>query len=188
MYTKREGFTLIELLIVVAIIAILAAIAIPNFLAAQVRAKVARAKGEMKSVATGIESYYVDETAYPTMYLALNSRLPNSLTTPVSYLGSAALFDLFQYDQDPSGTFPPAIFKRYRYHNIKEFIEGGYTGWTNPDDYLRYGQWRLVCVGPNRTYQAWEMYDPTNGTISNGDIMRTQISPSGEIMYKPYVP
>lgn len=60
-----KGFTLIELLIVVAIIAILAAIAVPNFLEAQVRAKTSRAKSDMRSVATAIESYRVDHNEYP---------------------------------------------------------------------------------------------------------------------------
>jgi prepilin-type N-terminal cleavage/methylation domain-containing protein len=65
-YSRRPaGFTLIELLIVVAIIAILAAIAVPNFLEAQTRAKVSRVKTDMRSLATAIESYRVDNNKYP---------------------------------------------------------------------------------------------------------------------------
>src|SRR5205823_11982886 len=56
----KRGFTLIELLIVVAIIAILAAIAVPNFLEAQTRSKVSRAKSDMRTMATTIEAYYID--------------------------------------------------------------------------------------------------------------------------------
>jgi prepilin-type N-terminal cleavage/methylation domain-containing protein len=62
---KKRGFTLIELLIVVAIIAILAAIAVPNFLEAQVRAKVSRVRADLRSIATALESYFIDNNAYP---------------------------------------------------------------------------------------------------------------------------
>lgn len=55
-----RGFTLIELLIVIAIILILIAIALPNFLEAQIRAKVANSNGELRSLVTATEAYRTD--------------------------------------------------------------------------------------------------------------------------------
>ena len=63
---KREsGFTLIELLIVIAIIGILAAIAIPNLLNAVQRGKQKRTMSDMRTLATAIEAYAVDNNNYP---------------------------------------------------------------------------------------------------------------------------
>jgi general secretion pathway protein G len=66
MHRKDKGFTLIELLIVVAIIGIIAAIAIPNLLNAIDRGKQKRTMADLRSIGTAIESYSIDNNVYPT--------------------------------------------------------------------------------------------------------------------------
>jgi len=62
---NRKGFTLIELLIVVAIIGILAAIAIPQFAAYRQKAYNSAANSDLKNLKTGMEAYMADNQAYP---------------------------------------------------------------------------------------------------------------------------
>ena len=68
-HTAREaerGFTLIELMIVVAIIAILAGILIPNFVNARAQAQTAACESNLRAIATALELYYADNQVYPT--------------------------------------------------------------------------------------------------------------------------
>lgn len=171
---KQKGFTLIELLIVVAIIAILAAIAVPNFLEAQVRSKVARAQADMRSIATAIESYYVDHNQYPPASVPANLYVGYyGLTSPVSYMT----------------TLPPDPFKRpdYLYGQAYQWnrVPNGYTGskasfiagWAYPANPFFESEsimWQLQSMGPNTKYDAYSYpaYDPTNGTVSEGDLYR----------------
>ncbi len=62
---NQKGFTLIELLIVVAIIGILAAIAIPQFASYRKNAFNAAAQSDLKTIKTELEGYYTDHYNYP---------------------------------------------------------------------------------------------------------------------------
>src|SRR6266849_8454536 len=62
--SKPRGFTLIELMIVVAIIGILAALAIPNFIRFQARSKQGEAKSNLKSMFTAERSFYQEKDRY----------------------------------------------------------------------------------------------------------------------------
>ncbi len=86
---RKRGFTLVEIMIVVAIIALLAAIAIPNLLRARANANEAAAVSALKTLATAAISYRSVSTAYPT---SLNSMAPGNATPPYidSVLGCAS--------------------------------------------------------------------------------------------------
>jgi type IV pilus assembly protein PilA len=62
---NRKGFTLIELLIVVAIIGILAAVAIPQFASYRQKGYNSAAQSDLKNSKTALESYFADNQAYP---------------------------------------------------------------------------------------------------------------------------
>jgi prepilin-type N-terminal cleavage/methylation domain-containing protein len=65
MWRTSKGFTLIELMLVVTIIGILAAIAIPNFISMQDRAKEGRVKGNMHTLQTAVEDFAIVNGRYP---------------------------------------------------------------------------------------------------------------------------
>jgi len=62
---RRKGFTLIELLIVMAVIAILIAIAIPSFRGMQNEARKTKAQGDLRPIKIAVESYYKNNGVYP---------------------------------------------------------------------------------------------------------------------------
>jgi type II secretion system protein G len=182
----RRAFTLIELLVVVAIIAILAAIALPNFLEAQARAKVSRSKADMRSVITAIESYRVDHNRYPpaagvgiyatsTFTNPVHQRLI-PLTTPISYM-SVVPDDPFPPSRTADGfDFTLPFYDTYDYVDAENlWAKSGITSG---------GMWRLMSSGPDRVMAYGGVmpgdvsnpmgvdYDPTNGTLSAGDVVR----------------
>lgn len=170
----KNGFTLIELLIVVAIIAILAAIAIPNFLAASIRSKVSTAEANLRTIATAIESYNVDNNVYPFYTdspTGTDHHVPDLLSTPISYITSIPL-DVFS--PSPGNT---TLLHGNNYHYLTEDYNPGLVVSTlSTDGVSAYNNelWMSWSNGPGgRDEHGGKMiYDPTNGTISNGNILR----------------
>jgi prepilin-type N-terminal cleavage/methylation domain-containing protein len=178
--SSQVAFSLIELLVVVAIIAILAAIAVPNFLEAQTRAKVSRAQSDLRTITVGLEAYRIDANNYPPCYVYPSRRELSPLTTPVAYLSSVPA-EVFNPHDALGNLFAEPIydFVRYRY-------ERGAIPVLHVDDTRSVGrQWFLVSVGPDNQQEhlyinipvigfvfITNTYDPTNGTVSRGDIFR----------------
>ncbi|MGC9329167.1 MAG: type II secretion system protein, partial [Candidatus Hinthialibacter sp.] len=95
-YGLLKGFTLLELMTVMTIIGILSAIAIPNFLNAAHRARVARSQTEIETIIWAMEMYYVDEEVYP-LNAEPGASSPGDLaplTTPIPYMSSIP-YDIF---------------------------------------------------------------------------------------------
>lgn len=216
------GFTLIELLLVVAIVATLTAIAIPNFISARVRAQVSRLRIDMSNAAKALESYMIDHREYPP--ISGQTRL----TSPVAYLaawprspfeepsflhygetrrhetapGMAPTFKLITDLNvwDPQPTLPdgsPANpdtpeegacainCEDQLYIKFAVFPNGQAITAPLLDEHATRSRYVLASGGPDEDDEIAELiraekpltqlgiaiYDPTNGTASNGDIL-----------------
>ena len=198
---KKSGFTLIELLIVIAIILILIAIALPNFLAAQVRARITRIQGDMRALATANEAYFTEYNTYalgyahdlfgeaPYLYLTRTTAI--ALSTPVAYIKEAQVPDIFAapsinnsaltfYIQSAGGDYGNEAAKR---RSI--LMDHKYP------PHLHYPNtvYAFVSAGPDGSDDThmgtypWShcmnglnqgcVYVPTNGTKSRGDLVQT---------------
>ncbi len=210
-----RAFTLVELLVVVAVIAILAAIAVPNFLEAQTRSKVSAAKANLRTGETVLQAYAVDNARWP----GTRSVFPEDplgvlahvqlrvLSTPVAYLTSTSVLhdpfgDIRVRVRTPGqpgakqggGVFPelqppndrksllyfhyPTIASRQSLASLDRFAcsllsigpdqvdsAGAYVIASPADFAGRFAAWGLA-------HPADTVYDPTNGSVSEGDITR----------------
>lgn len=172
----RRGFTLVELVIAVAVLAMMAAVAVPRLTVAATRAQVALAEEGLRSTRVALESYRVEHGCYPSATGVARASLRLApLTTPVAYLP--------RVEPDP---FPASAV-----------AGGGTLGLVDAPDYLDAGAdktagaaltsgcaWRVASSGPDLVMgfggrrvadahlnDAGVDYDPTNGTRSTGDIV-----------------
>ncbi len=173
--------------------AMMAAIAVPNFLEAQTRSKVSRVKSDMRSMATAIEAYHIDTNAYPgwstdpqinafgplgehpdlagrpTFRSDYSRGGPMSLTTPVSYIT--------HFFVDPFSATKGATFNYWTPPADKGI---GWIVWSPGPD----GVYDITLQNVSVYYGATNhvlpaelierTFDPTNGTVSGGDIFRVK--------------
>jgi type IV pilus assembly protein PilA len=85
---RRQGFTLIELLIVVVIIGILAAIAIPKFANTKEKAYVAQMKSDLRNLVTAEEAFFADSVKYTSTITQLKYKQSTGVWTPTITVGA----------------------------------------------------------------------------------------------------
>jgi len=179
--TPIRAFTLIELLIVVAIIGVLAAIAVPNFLNAQLRAKIARAEADLKAVRTAFEMYRLDNNTYPPT----NNDPQNwvMLQEPVAYLSFAPV-DIFFPKMDPNAKTSDRYTQHGAYYMAWHIIwlspdtqpSAGWAGPTVVKAYRSGAKYILLSRAPDGREEIASqsdaiLFDVSNGLTSWGDII-----------------
>lgn len=178
-----SGFTLIELLIVVAIIGILAAIAVPNFLNAQIRAKISRTQSDLRTIVNATQMLYMDQHLWlidsndcdgtpqccqEGAYFGVDPVKAN--ITMVAGQGAMRFNgQIYRPLTTPIAylsSIPIDPFANGLFYSYEDY------GCSNTD-----GGWALLsAAGPDKDSGDWHRsqgpapYHPTNGVASNGDI------------------
>ncbi len=169
MCNSKKGFTLIELLIVVAIIGILAAIAVPNFLNAKMRATIARMESDMKALGDAFAMYRLDNKCFFEQQGGNPASEMRRLTTPIQYIASIP--------QDP---FRRPGQSKYQ----SQTTNYDYSSFRNGKCYT---DWLLHGLGPDTDEDLWggsigptspqgfktQLYQVSNGLVSSGDVIHT---------------
>jgi len=196
---KDVGFTVVELLIVIAIISIIAAIAVPNLMSANIRAKVSGVKADMGSIAIALEDYKIDDPGRnypiepPSPYghdeIAVSGQ---AFDDPSDALGLGKLV----YPLDAS---EPTYLKRIPGDPFNDSGEEEWNGTSGAHNnhYCYFTAnanqesssteakyWALVSYGPdkdqditsyvnakNAVNNGTNLYDPDSGITSSGDIV-----------------
>lgn len=195
----RQAFTLVELLIVVAIIGILSAIALPNYRNATIKSHVVKAKMDLRTLSVGLESYRLDNSKFPRKnsdVLFFTYYLMPDLTTPVAYVSNPNVIDPFgpveEYEEvrqapgfDEEGFTTkqlPLIKNSYTYvpyaslsriHGRPEIHKEGFAlvsvGPDRQDSFIVDYPFPEYYRFPGETVRD-SIYNPSNGIDSFGDI------------------
>ena len=182
----KRGYTLIELMVVVAIISLLVAVAVPNLLEAETRSRISRTKADFQTLNTALTAYSTDyQGAFPPgpnnpavtpLWQGPQQFLDNAgfaLTTPIKYLVSVPM-SVFMPNNTPNSPGAGIFYFNYDYHRK---LNAG----APPQDLCPFSdaavgagvQYVVWSLGPNKGDPASSdgtVYDPTNGTVSRGRV------------------